>query len=392
MNDKNIIMELNYVYCFLLSSYADIVGYRGGAWEFIDKKPDMSNDLVFQFISLGGFLGINVINFQSSDDTVMHLATAHALLSKFKSSKELIDNMVKEYVKSFDDMDDRGPGITTKESIDLIKAGTKWNKLPYNTNGGGSGGSMRAMCIGLAYHKPDDLDKLIAISIESGRITHNNAIGYLGALVSALFTSYAVQRIKPEKWVFNLLELLNSKKIDNYLKKTERDLDAYEKDKYKYIIGWEKYVSLRFDDNKNFIQSLPRLDNDPNSNKLKHLIYPNIRSKWYNDNFHLSNDFNPGSNGLDSCIIAYDCLLDGKDNWEKVFIHSSIHAGDNDTTGTIACAWYGTYYGNVFRKKWAHIFDQILHDMEFKSELLKTSRKLYKKYYENKKIDNKKAK
>jgi ADP-ribosylarginine hydrolase len=49
---------------------------------------------------------------------------------------------------------------------------------------------MRSACIGLFLSK--DKEKLIGLSIEAGRITHHNPIGYLGSVIAAYFTALAL--------------------------------------------------------------------------------------------------------------------------------------------------------------------------------------------------------
>jgi len=86
-----------------------------------------------------------------------------------------------------------------------------------------------------------------------------------------------------------------------------------------------------------------------------------------------------GASGIDSVIIAYDCLIDAGNKWEKLVVYSMLHNGDTDTTGCIAAAFYGAVYG------FGEVNKNVLKYLEYKDELTKLGKGLYKKYYKNNK-------
>jgi ADP-ribosylarginine hydrolase len=72
----------------------------------------------------------------------------------------------------------RAPGATTQSSCSKLKPlRPDGHIIPFDTHGGGCGAAMRAMCIGLLFNKPEHLDDLIEVSVESGRMTHNHPTG-----------------------------------------------------------------------------------------------------------------------------------------------------------------------------------------------------------------------
>ena len=71
----------------------------------------------------------------------------------------------------------------------------------------------------------------------------------------------------------------------------------------------------------------------------------------------------------DSELLAcrYDALLAAGSSWEELCMRAVLHGGDNDSTGAIACAWFGALCGftgvpkcnhEVCRKPCKHIVFQ----------------------------------
>jgi len=48
---------------------------------------------------------------------------------------------------------------------------------------------------------------------------------------------------------------------------------------------------------------------------------------------------------LGAPLCRYDALLAAGNSWEELCMRAVLHGGDNDSTGAIACAWFGALYG-----------------------------------------------
>lgn len=196
---------------FILHALGDTIGYKNGEWEFnyynnlADYRTTL--DIVFDFISLGGITDIDLKDWKVSDDTLFHIAICKALL-KDKISNEDVKQILKETVDeiAIDESNKifRGIGLTTFKSLTEDKYSIAYS--------GGNGVAMRSLCIGLAFNKKEDINKLIKFSIETGKITHKNPIGFLGGLSTAYFTHLAINKIPIEKWCKKLIDLVELKK------------------------------------------------------------------------------------------------------------------------------------------------------------------------------------
>ena len=371
--------------CMVLAALGDVIGFNNGIYEFnnsndfsintigdnyIIEGSHYSNYIIFDFINTCGFYNCPLPNMTISDDTIFHLSMAKAFIESNENNflANIEKNMIKEIntsEKISEIINKYRVGNVTLNSLIKLKNGDNWLKFPYKENDGGTGGCMRTMCIGLIYPNINQREKLIKLALLSTRITHNNAIAWLGAITSALFVSLAINNIEPSNWIFELISLLESSIIDNIVEENiPNDYVNYIKDKKIFVDKWKKYQQIRFDKYK--------------FKEIKLMMMPNYRSKFYHDMFHFNNNrIYPGAGGDDSVIIAYDALLDSKDNWEKLVVYSMLHVGDSDTTGTIAGAFYGAMYGITnISKRMTKKFNMTKELSDIGLQLYKTSIKL----------------
>lgn len=362
----------------LLASYLETIGFKNGIWEF--KYGNRLNNInsvnlnilniINEFLLLGGSSNIDITGWNASDDTILLIATADAVMK---------GDYKEHYIKALPLLkeDKRYSGAIVLESLYLLK---RHESISYNKNMGGNGAAMRTGPIGIWYK---DEKKIIEESLYASRLTHNYYIGYMGGVVSALFSAYALNNVKPWLWVDKLLDLYNNKIFHLYFPKDHKieQLDDY-------INYWKKYKEVRLSKIK--YKNTSELFKSTNI-KLESLMSFNpstyIQNYVHNNESLLDKNINwnsLGVTGIDSCIYAYDCLLNCMttpnsnvldfDNiiysWDSFLINVAIHPGDSDTTACIGGLWYGLLlgYNGVDKKR--------MKQLEFYDELMRVVDKL----------------
>jgi ADP-ribosylarginine hydrolase len=381
-------MEERYIATVVLHAVGDMIGFKNGEWEFnFNKKTsditlNTNNEILYDFISLGGINDIDFSKWWVSDDTIMHLVVIDSLLeyqtdNNFDSFYKYMHGLMKgAYLHMVEDEKNgkhRFMGDVTQRYIKKLSPNTDKilkdaRHMPYDPMSGGAGAAMRTSCIGLAYNGEENRNKLIELSIESSRMTHNSPIGYLGGLTVALFVAFAIEGIDLYEWPYKLLEILESDKSKQFIRKNtnyeEDEIHDYET----YISYWQRYIDTRFDDN------IP----------IKTRAHANIiyRIRYHYNNFTADNSksMTVGDTGYSAPIMAYDALLDCDKKWEPLIVYSALHIGDSDTVACIACSWFGALYG------FKNIPESNIKYLEFKKDLFDNGKKLYKKYYLHEKI------
>ncbi len=226
-------------------------------------------------------------------------------------------------------MSGRAPGPTTMNAIGMLRPGLpNGYRIPFNSRGGGCGAAMRAAPIGLAFSQPDQLDDLIAVAIETGRMTHNHPTGFLGSLAAALFVSYAIQGKPPREWGAGLMGTVEE--AWQYVEKAGKNVEENRSNWDYFTSRWADYLKLR---------GIEGGCSEPE--------FPEQYGVEERDHFYRSVSFDGwgGASGHDAPMIAYDAILGAGDSWEELCLRAVLHGGDNDSTGIIAGSAWGAMYG-----------------------------------------------
>lgn len=354
----------------LLHALGDVLGYKNGEWEFnFGKKnatPELWEEFVNEFIQLGGINGIDISNWNISDDTILHEAVAKSMLKYDGVFDDKFINIVRKYFISAkdrmirDDLLDknRAAGITTMKSIEKFRYNIDERLEKYNPNGGGNGCAMRTLCIGLALHKESELDKLIEVSLLTSKMTHNSPIGYLAGVNAAYFASLAIRDVDIKKWGIMWVDLLSSDRIRKYIGCNNID----ESNDYNvYMKYWKKYLELRFPDGKLYT-----------ARAQYNLSY---RTRFYHENFtEPGKGGQLGASGYCAMIMAYDTLVDCGNNFERLIFYGILHIGDSDTIGSIAGGLYGCING------FGDVPERLINMIEDKDILIDLGEKMFEKY------------
>eukprot|EP01105_Mastigella_eilhardi_P006017 TRINITY_DN17642_c0_g1_i1.p1 TRINITY_DN17642_c0_g1~~TRINITY_DN17642_c0_g1_i1.p1 ORF type:complete len:384 (+),score=77.12 TRINITY_DN17642_c0_g1_i1:84-1154(+) len=310
------------------------MGFKNGEWEFCMKGEEIYRDMMETTHGKGVLLlSLNERNWPVSDDTVMALGTAEGLADAAEQDYwHTLQSVAKGYQRCWGDMCGRAPGGTCAMGVHHLNGDcSNWDQLPFCRSSGGCGGAMRAMPIGLRFCRPEDMQTLIAVAVDAGRITHHHPAGFMGSVTAALFTAYAIQGVPPKDWGWKLMEEALPM-VKDYLRAsdrhTEKNLGAFEffEDK------WNAYLEARH---------IRRADSAP--------LFPERWDFVARDTFYkmFSYDNWAGSSGVDAPLVALDAVLWAGADWEKLCHSGILHGGDSDSTGCIAGALFGALHGLV---------------------------------------------
>ncbi|XP_038015734.1 protein ADP-ribosylarginine hydrolase-like protein 1 isoform X4 [Motacilla alba alba] len=313
----------------VLAGVGDALGYRN----FSRENNALGAKIQQELKEIGGLenLVLSPDKWPVSDNTLMHMATAEAVITDYWCLEDLYRELVKRYVDAVDKLSGRRPDPATIEGCRELKPDNHllaWH-TPFNEKGSGFGASTKAMCLGMRYWKPERLESLIEVSIECGRMTHNHPTGFLGSLCTALFVAYAIQGKPLAQWGREMMKVVPM--AEEYCKKTIRHMAEYQEHWFYFEAKWQFYLEEREINEENQNQPVFPANYDAEE-----------REKTYR---RWSSEGRGGRRGHDAPMIAYDALMGCGGDWTELCNRSMFHGGESAATGSIAGCLFGLVYG-----------------------------------------------
>lgn len=302
----------------------------------------------YKFISEGGYSGFKLNTHNSSESAIFMLSIYDSLINnKNKYNKDLLIKMMIIKMSEYYDQDKNKTNrfydeITINRLENIIKK-DNYSDHSYNDISNGSEPLVRGISIGLIFYGEKNRNKLLELSIEISKATHNNATSFIGTFATALFIALAIEKVDPNNWIDILVDFFIEGKILNHIKsitpkKLSHEIKYYTKDivEYQYLLN--KYKQVRFNKKNKFLSS--------NNGGSKYLMFLNDRAFYFYKKFGSPGIFNPGSNGLDCILIAYDSFMESGSSFEKLIYNAMLFPGQSNVIGCISGALFGAYYGN----------------------------------------------
>lgn len=346
-------MKKNKFEAFILGSYLDTIGFLNGYMEFNDIIQPTNNKImgeyvnfinIMNFFKIGGF-NLNLKNYKASDDTILNIANGKVLIkNKFK-----ISDFIDSYLNYYDILlDNRYLGIQLKKSLKNLKKTRSYLSITYDKSVLGNGAVMRSCIFGLKYNYKEDLFLLYKWVTDTSKLTHNNYKAYVPALICAIFTSMAIEKIPPLYWLDEINEIKNnitfSDKLEvdffnSILENLESILNSiiifnssneYSLKYYnKPLVSFTKIFKNINIDNYSTLSDIGGISED--------LIYFSFNI--------IINSFTMNKEAMKKYKKSKINIDDLSPNFIFLLINSSLSFGDSDTIGIVCGFWYGALFG-----------------------------------------------
>jgi len=351
MDKKNIL-----IISFIYAMYFNTIGFNDGKWEknfnvfvnSINQAIEYNYRYLVEFLKQGDVF-MNLKNKKTSIDIVLLLLSISSTFTDTKFKQILLDNIDK-----INDVK-RDSNKTLELALKYLKDNNK--SLPFDKRFSNNKSLILPLPFGVIMENNKDI---IKNTIGILKLTNNFTFDILAGISSALITNFSLKGIPPNKWLNHLLKLEN--KIDDILKKNYSYYTEYLKNKnifWNKIKDYQDYRLKYIKTNKFFNPKY----------QIETFIQLFTRKK-FNQNNYGEIGFEP----IDGLLWAYESIILSYNEEEDTFnlrdliINSSLHVGDNDTTGTLAGFWYGCYNSNLKKISDNKIRFQ---DLEFYQEINK---------------------